>query len=132
MQRLGLIAALGLSLVAAPGAASAAGWSAYPVAPAPRVYTAPARVYPAPVVPRGYVAPVPRGSIAPAWRGHATYAPARARVWVPGYWGLRGDTRVWVAGTWTYPPFAGWAWVTPHWAWNGYTWVWQEGYWSPR
>ena len=40
MKRLGLISTLALSTLAAPGAASAAGW-VY-VAPAPRVYTRPA------------------------------------------------------------------------------------------
>jgi hypothetical protein len=122
MQRLGLISALALSTLAAPGAASAAGW-VY-VAPAPRVYTRPApRVYVAPT--RVYTGQVPRGYAADP------YGPARTRVWVPGYWGLRGDTRVWVAGNYSYPPFAGWAWVAPQWTWNGYQWVWQEGYWAP-
>ena len=130
MKRLGLISVLGLSLIAAPGAALAAGWSGHPggwgghgggwggghyVAPAPRVVPAPmARVHAAPV-----------------YGGSLRYAPARGRVWRPGYWGLQGGTRIWIGGGWTFPPFAGWAWVGPHWAWDGYQWVWQEGYWAP-
>ena len=50
---------------------------------------------------------------------------------MPGYWGLQGDTRVWVASDWSLSPLRGWAWVVPHWAWNGYQWVWQEGHWAP-
>jgi hypothetical protein len=138
MQRLGLISALALSLVAAPGAATAQ-WRGQPVAPgvAPRPYVAPPPTHVAPV-PRGHVAPGPRTYVAPGPRTYLapggyvrTYAPPSARVWVPGYWGLRGDTRIWVGGAWSYPPFAGWVWVTPRWAWSGYAWVWQEGYWSP-
>jgi hypothetical protein len=138
MKRLGLIGLLGLTLAAAPVAAHAAngvGWrgGGHVVAQAPHVAPAPARrVYVAPT--RTYVAP-PRTYVAPATpRGYTTYpryAPAHNRVWVPGYWGLSGGTRVWVGGAWTYPPFAGWAWVTPHWAWDGYQWVWVEGTWAP-
>jgi len=40
-------------------------------------------------------------------------------------------TRVWVARTLSYPPFAGWVWITPRWVWDGYQWVWQEGQWAP-
>src|SRR5262245_16973442 len=132
MKRLGLIAVLALSMLAAPGAALAAGWSGhaggwrggghFAAAPAP-VYRMPG--------PRVVPAPGPRVYPAPAYGGYVrTYAPARTRMWVPGYWGLHGATRVWVAGAYAYPPFAGWVWVAPHWAWNGYQWFWQEGYWS--
>lgn len=126
-MKLGLLAALGLSSIAAPGAALAAGWrggggyhgggyhgGGYRGGYAPHV--APAPVY--------------RG--APAWGGHVrTYAPAYTRTWVPGYWGLHGGTRLWIGGSWAYPPYAGWFWVAPHWQWNGYQWVWQQGYWAP-
>jgi hypothetical protein len=123
MRRLSLIAALGAMLLAVPGSAMAQGWGGHPgggwrggYAPAPRV--APA--------------PVPRGYAGPAWGGHVRgYAPARNRVFVPGYWGHHGGTRVWIGGAWTLPPYAGWFWVAPHWQWNGYQWVWQEGYWAP-
>ena len=55
----------------------------------------------------------------------------RARVYVPGYWGYHSGVRVWIGGSWAFPPYAGWFWVAPHWQWNGYQWVWQEGYWAP-
>ena len=120
MKRLGLIFALGLALVAAPGAALATGWAGYPTTLPPRVYAPPA--------PPGYTVPVPRAYVVPTQQ---RYVSARSRVWVPGHWGLRGDTRIWVAGQWTYPPFARWVWITPRWAWNGYGWVWEEGQWAP-
>ena len=137
MKQLGLISLLGLALVALPGAARAAngvGWrgGGHVVAQVPRAVPAP--------VPRSYATPrtyaAPRYYAAPAYRGgyhYPRYASAhtRAPIYVPGYWGLQGDTRVWVASDWSYPPFAGWAWVVPHWAWNGYQWVWQEGTWAP-
>ena len=130
MKRLWLIGLLGLAPIALPGNARAAngvGW--HGVAPAPQVVPAPVpRTY-APV-PRTYV--TPRTYVAPPYRAyHPAYAPAHARVWVPGYWGLHGGTRIWVGGAWTFPPFAGWVWVAPHWAWNGYQWVWLEGTWAP-
>jgi len=52
-------------------------------------------------------------------------------VWVPGYWGLHGGARYWIAGAYMTPPTPGWIWVNPQWTWNGYQWVWQEGYWAP-
>ena len=131
MKRLGLIGLLGLGIAAVPVMARAAtgvGWHhgrGGVVAQAPHV------------APRTYATPrtyAPPGTYAtPGYRGyyHPRYAPATARVWVPGYWGLGGGGRVWVGGSWTYPPFAGWTWVAPHWAWNGYQWVWQEGTWAP-
>jgi len=130
MKRLGLISVLGLAMIAAPGAAFAAGW----VGHGGGHYVAPARVAPAPVA-RGYA---PARTYAP----YRTYAPARpyvpyrtyappARVWVPGYWGVNHGARVWIGSSWTFPPYSGWLWVAPRWAWNGYQWVWQEGYWSP-
>ena len=118
MKRLGLISVLGLALIAAPGAAFAAGW----VGHGGGHYVAPARVAPAPYA-RGY----------PPYRPYApyrTYAPP-ARVFVPGYWGVNRGARVWIGSSWTFPPYSGWLWVAPRWAWNGYQWVWQEGYWSP-
>jgi len=85
-------------------------------------YRAPVRVAPGPV----RVAPRP-GFYGPVYGVH----PAGGRVWLPGYWGFRGATRVWIGPSWSYAPYAGWVWVAPHWAWNGYTWVWQTGYWAP-
>jgi len=122
MKRLGLISALGLSLIAAPGAALAQGWHGSPggvyrgapMAPAPRPVPAP-----------GYYRPVPGG------HDRTYYTPAHTRVWIPGYWGFYGGTRAWMGGAWTYPPFQGWLWVQPHWQWNGYQYVWVEGYWAP-
>ena len=129
MKRLGLIGLLGLALAAVPVTARAAngvGWrhggGVVAQGPyAPRTYATPR--YQA--VPRTYYT-------APSYRGyyHPRYAPATARVWVPGYWGLSGGTRIWVGGNWMYPPFAGWTWAAPHWAWNGYQWVWVEGTWA--
>jgi len=120
MKRFGLISALGLSLLAAPGAALAMGWGGYPTTPPPRVYAPPA--------PPAYAVPTPRAYVAPV---RQRYVGAYSRVWVPAHWGLRGDTRVFVAGNWSFPPFAGWVWITPRWAWDGYQWVWQEGQWAP-
>jgi hypothetical protein len=109
--------ALGLSLVAAP--AAALGWGGYPTTPPPRVYAPP---------PPAYAVPRPRAHVVPV---RQRYVGAHTRVWVPAHWGLRGDMRVFVGGTWSYPPFSGWVWITPRWAWNGYGWVWQEGQWAP-
>jgi hypothetical protein len=96
------------------------GWGGYPTTPPPRAYAPPA--------PPGYVVPRPRAYVVPE---RQRYVGAHTPVWVPAHWGLRGDTRVWVARTLSYPPFAGWVWITPRWAWNGYGWVWQEGQWAP-
>jgi hypothetical protein len=103
-----------LLLAGAPGLASAQG---YVVQPGP----APARNWrgePVRPVPYGrpYVRPVP---------------PSRFHVWVPGYWGVRAGTRVWIGGAWMLPPYAGWTWVQPGWVWDGYQWLWQEGHWAP-
>jgi YXWGXW repeat-containing protein len=118
MKRFGLISALGLSLMAAPGAALATGWGGHPTTPPPRVYAPPP----------AYVVPTPRAHVVPV---RQRYVGAHTRIWVPAHWGLRGGSRVFVAGTWSFPPFAGWVWITPRWAWNGYGWVWQEGQWAP-
>src|SRR6187455_1847667 len=129
--RLALAALLGLTLVGAPGIASAQGWRgstgggwhggssggwhgspgsgwrggyAAPGAGGRGGYVPPAAVHPYAVGPRPVVVP-------------------QARVWVPGFWGYSGGARVWIGGAWNYPPYDGWLWIAPHWAWNGVQWV---------
>ena len=97
----------------------------------------------APVYGHG-VAPVYRGApayghrVAPGYGHH--YAPVYghvgvvrpvAPIWLPGYWGWNSGVRVWIGGSWGYPPYAGWVWLPAHWVWNGYQWVWQSGQWAP-
>jgi hypothetical protein len=87
-----------------------------------------------------YVAPHRGGySVAPwggGWRAHPYNSvgigvrPTPRHVWVPGYWGYRGGTRVWIGGAWLLPQ-TNWVWIAPHWQWNGYSWVWAPGYSAP-
>jgi hypothetical protein len=82
----------------------------------------------------GFVGGGYRGGFAPRFGAGPRYYGAGAgfgRAWVPGYWGWRGGTRIWIEGAYMTPPNAGWIWIAPQWAWNGAQWVWQEGYWAP-
>jgi len=124
MKRLGSFVVAALLSIAAPGIASAQGWRGTPPHPAQGYH-------PAPGVGRGYVAP---RYAAPRYAAPRTFvrpvAPSRAHVWVPGYWGSRRGTRVWIGGAWLVPPYPGWIWIGPQWVWNGYQWVWAEGHWA--
>jgi len=42
-------------------------------------------------------------------------APGPGFVWAPGYWGWRGNSYVWIGGSWVRPPRAGVRWVSPYW-----------------
>jgi hypothetical protein len=41
--------------------------------------------------------------------------PARAAVWIPGYWQWDGGGYVWIAGAWRIPPAAGQTWQPARW-----------------
>ena len=43
--------------------------------------------------------------------GHVGVVRPVAPLWVPGYWGWNSGVRVWIGGSWGYPPYAGWVWV---------------------
>src|SRR6478609_9310253 len=98
MKRLGLIAALGAALLVGPGAAQAAGGyhGGYGGGGYHGGYGAPVRVH---------------GGYAPGYYGGPIhgygYAAPRARVYVPGYWGYHSGVRVWIGGSWAFPPYAG-------------------------
>ena len=114
MKRLGLISLLGLSLLVAPAAAHAAGWGGWHGGGGWRGgghVAAPAHVHAAPAWGGGYA----RGYY-PGHVGFGVGVHAAPRVYVPGYWGYNGGVRVWIGGSWAYPPYAGWVWVGPHWA----------------
>jgi hypothetical protein len=148
LRPVGLVAALALVLVGAPGAAMAAGWHGGGGGHVGGGHFGGGAVHAgvgfhgggwrgggAVASPR--YAQVPGGAYhkgySPNYYNHYYATPTRAvaRVYVPGYWGWRGGARVWVGPTWAYPPSPGWVWVPAHWAWNGYSWVWQNAYWAP-
>jgi len=54
---------------------------------------------PAPIVVTAPVAPVAVVAVPPVVVA-APVCPAPGYVWAPGYWAIRGCSRVWVAGCW--------------------------------
>lgn len=134
MKRLSLLLISGLTLVGLTGAAHAQGWRGGGGGHGHGGgFAAPARGFrgaPVAAPARGFHgAPRPYfGHAAPVYA--RPLAPSRAHIWVPGYWGFHGGTRVWIGGAWALPPYAGWTWVGPQWTWNGYNWVWVEGHWA--
>jgi hypothetical protein len=145
LKPLGLVAALSMVLVGAPGAAMAAGWRGGGGGSGHfggGAVHAGVGFHGGSGWRGGGAVASPRYAQVPGGAFHKGYSPtfyqrnfvtARpgARVYVPGYWGWRGGARVWVGPTWAYPPSPGWVWVPARWVWNGFSWVWQNGYWAP-
>ena len=55
--------------------------------------------------------------------------PSAVSVWVPGYWGYRGNRHVWVGGHWEQPPREHAVWVAPRWEQRGSGYVLVQGFW---
>ena len=65
--------------------------------------------------------PPPRVEVVPA--------PRRGYVWVPGYWGWRGNRHYWVGGTWVRER-RGYAYAHPGWVQEGDHWRFNRGGWN--
>jgi hypothetical protein len=56
-------------------------------------------------------------------------APGPRYVWVPGYYGWRGEAYVWVAGRWEIPPRPRAVWVSGRWYRDRRGWYFRQGHW---
>lgn len=73
-----------------------------------------------------YYAPVPP----PAARVEVVgRAPGAGFVWVPGYWGYRGNAYSWVPGFWGRPPHPRAVWEPGRWERRGNRYGYREGRW---
>lgn len=82
-------------------------------------------VVPAPVM--GIPPPVPAPYVE-----YVPVSPGPPQFWVPGYWGWRHPSYVWVPGRYAVPPGPTYVWVSPYWAPTISGHVWIGGHWHIR